>query len=86
MGVKQCKPARGSGGMLSREILKLGSSEIAGNVHFSIHFCICKVFKEGSQVTRKSGTLPESLKSRGYVSPVPSSSYVHGPRAKYTVS
>ena len=29
-GVKQCKPARGSGGILPWEILKVKSSEIAG--------------------------------------------------------
>ena len=49
MGATQCKPARGPGGMLLQEILKLRSSEIAGNMYFSTNFCIFKVFKEGSQ-------------------------------------
>ena len=85
MGVKQCKPPGGSESMLSKEILKLKSSEIGGNVHFSIHFWICKVFKEGNQVTRKSGTLPDSLKSGGYVSPVPpvQTSMVQGLNIRY---
>ena len=39
--------------MLPQEILKFGSSEITGNVYFSIYFCIFKVFNEGKQVTRK---------------------------------
>ena len=43
-----CKSARGSGGMLSLEILRLSCYEITtGNVYFSICFCLLKVFKEG---------------------------------------
>ena len=39
------------GGGGETTFLKLRSSEIAGNVYFSIHFCIFKIFKEGNQET-----------------------------------
>ena len=57
-GVKQSKSARGSGGMLPREILKLRSSEIAGNVYFSNHFWTFTVFKGGNQIKRKEALCP----------------------------
>ena len=49
MGVKQCKPARGPGACSPGEVLKFRSSEITGNMYFSIHFCIFKVFKEATK-------------------------------------
>ena len=45
-------------GMLPQEILKLRSSEIAGNVYFSIHCCIFSVFKKGNQATWKGVLWP----------------------------
>ena len=51
--VPEWKLARGSWGMLPREILKLRSSEIAENVYFTSCFCIFKAFKEGNQVNEK---------------------------------
>ena len=44
-GVKQCKPTGRSGGMFLGEILKLRSSKITGNMHFSSYFCIFKAVK-----------------------------------------
>ena len=38
----------GSGDMLPWKIMKLRSSKIAGNVHFSIYFCIFKFFRESN--------------------------------------
>ena len=55
--------------MLPQEILRVGSSEIAGNVYFSIHFSIFKVFKEGNQATRK-GALYLSLWKVGVTCPL----------------
>ena len=49
--VPKCKLARGSGGMLLQEILKLKFSEIAGNMYFANCFCIFKAFKDGNQDT-----------------------------------
>ena len=40
------------------EVLKLRSSEIAGNGYFSIHSCIFEAFKDGNQVTRKGALCP----------------------------
>ena len=54
--------------MLPRKILILRSSEVARNVHFPITFCIFKVFKEGSQITRK-GALGRSLEKKGARAP-----------------
>ena len=56
--------------MLIWEILKLRFSEIAGNVYFSIHFCMLKISRRVSKLHEK-GDFPESLKSRGHVPPVP---------------
>ena len=41
--------------MFLREILQLRSSEIAGNVSFSIYSCIFKVFKEGIKSSKGGG-------------------------------
>ena len=49
--------------MLLGEVFKLRTSEIAGNAHFSVHFCIFKVSKVKQPSYTKRGTLPESLKS-----------------------
>ena len=62
--------------MLPRQILNLRSSEIAENVYFASCFCIFKAFEAGNLVLKK-GALAESLKSGGYVPPVPPGSYVH---------
>ena len=75
------KPARGSWGMLPREILKRRSAEIAGNAYFSIHFCIFKVFKESSQVARNGVLCPSLCIVGGNVSLVPPDSYVHAVRS-----
>ena len=48
--------------MFPGENLKLRSSDIAGNVHFSTYFCILKVFLGGPPSYRERDKLPESLK------------------------
>ena len=58
MGVKQCKPIMEGRGHAPPGNLKLGASEIAGNMHFSIYFAF-------SKFSRRATTLPESLKSGG---------------------
>ena len=50
--------------MLHREILKLRSSEIAGNVYFSIHLAFSR-FLRRQPICMERATLPESLKSKG---------------------
>ena len=66
--------------MLLREILKLKSFEIAGNVYFSIHFCIFKVFKEGNQVTKNEAlwmSVPKVREARAScASPVPTFMFI----------
>ena len=57
--------------MLLREILKLRSSEVAGNVYFSIHFCISKLSRRATKLHEKKCTLSESLKCGGHVPLVP---------------
>ena len=58
LGVKQSKPARRVRETGPPGNFELRSSEITGNVYFSIHFWIFKVFKEGNQITRKGALCP----------------------------
>ena len=65
--VPTSKLARRVQGHAPPQILKLKSFEIAGNVYFSIHFCIFKVFKEGNQVTQNEAlctSLPKVREAR----------------------
>ena len=62
--------------MLLHDILKLRSSEIAGNVCFLLIFASSK-FSKRAATFHERGTLPESLKSGEHVSPVPSGPYVY---------
>ena len=65
------KSARGSEDILLREIFKLRSSEVAGYLSFSIYFLHLQSFQGGQPSYMKKYTLPESLKNRGHVPPVP---------------
>ena len=57
--------------------MKLGSSEIAGNASFSIHFCILKAFKEGTKLYKK-GHFAKGARAP-CAPPVPTSMTVHTP-------
>ena len=63
--------------MLSREILKFRSSEIAGNMYLASYFYIFKAFKEATKVHEK-GQFARVFHRWGYVLPVPPGFYVHG--------
>ena len=82
-----CKLTRGFGDMLSGEILKLISSEIAGNVYFTSYFCNFRVFKEGSQGTQKGALCPRFSKVGARAPcgpPVPTSMFIKKERVYCT--
>ena len=64
-------------GILPREILKLGSSEIAGNVYFLFIFVFSKFARRAVKLHQK-GHFPRVFEKRRARAPCfPSGSYVH---------
>ena len=55
--------------MLPRKILKLRSSEIAGNMYFASYFCIFESSRRATKLYER-GTLPEILKIGGSTCPL----------------
>ena len=75
--VLKWKLAGGSGGMLQREILKLKSSKIAGNVYFASYSASSKLSRRVAKVHEK-GHFAKVFEKLGARAPCAPGSYVHG--------